>query len=78
MGDQPAARPLPTQDSTTQRTNIHALSEIQTRDPCIQAAKTHALDRAATTPVPINNNIGRNSSITLLHTVLRNEERETK
>jgi hypothetical protein len=30
------------------RTNIHALSGIQTRDPLIQAAKPHALDRAVT------------------------------
>jgi hypothetical protein len=33
---------------TIQQTNIHALSEIRTRDPSNQVAKTYALDRAAT------------------------------
>jgi hypothetical protein len=30
------------------KTNLHALSVIRTRDPNIQASKTHALERAAT------------------------------
>jgi hypothetical protein len=52
MSDQPVARPLPTQDNTTQhrntRTNIHALSGIRTHDPSNQPAKTHTSDRTAT------------------------------
>jgi hypothetical protein len=39
-GNQPAARPLPTQDNTTQKnadTHIHASSGIRTRDPSVRA-----------------------------------------
>jgi hypothetical protein len=41
-GDQPDARPLPTQDNTTQKnadTHIHVSSEIRTRDPSVRAAE---------------------------------------
>jgi hypothetical protein len=43
-------RPLLTQDNATykQNTNIHILKGIQTHYPSKQAAKTYALDRAAT------------------------------
>jgi hypothetical protein len=37
-GDQPVARPLPTQENTT-RTYIHASSGIQTHDPSVRAAE---------------------------------------
>jgi hypothetical protein len=49
-GDQREARPLPPQDSTTQKDedNIHTLSRIWIHCPNIQAVKTHALDRVAT------------------------------
>jgi hypothetical protein len=36
----PSQRPLPTQDNTTQSTNIHALSGIQTHDLSTQVIKT--------------------------------------
>jgi hypothetical protein len=45
MGDQPAARPLPTHDNT----NIHASSVIRTHYPSFERAEMcHALDRVAT------------------------------
>jgi hypothetical protein len=45
--DQPVARPLLTQDSSTQKhnTNIHASNGIQTHDTSNQEVKTYALDR---------------------------------
>jgi hypothetical protein len=42
MGDQPDARPLPIQDSTTQKdadTHIHALSGIRTHDSTVRAVE---------------------------------------
>jgi hypothetical protein len=42
MGDQPFARPLPTQDNTNTehtQTNIHALSGVRTHDPSIRAGE---------------------------------------
>jgi hypothetical protein len=45
MGDEPVASLLPAQDNTAQKdADIYG---IRTYDPSIQAAKTHALDRAA-------------------------------
>jgi len=46
-GDQPDARPLPTQDKRHRktRTHIHASSGIRTRDPNVRAVRTS--DRAA-------------------------------
>jgi len=40
-GDRPVARPLPTQDSATQktRTHIHASSGIRTQDPSVRAVE---------------------------------------
>jgi hypothetical protein len=49
--DQPVARPLPTQDNTTQKdADKHPCldSEIRTHDPSDQPAKTHASDSTAT------------------------------
>jgi hypothetical protein len=50
MGNKPDARPLPTQDSTTQtdRDNSHAVSGIRTHDLSDQAIKAYASDRTAT------------------------------
>jgi hypothetical protein len=53
-GDQPDARPLPTQDNTRQHntaqhrktpTHIHASSGIRTRDPNVRAAEDSACSR---------------------------------
>jgi hypothetical protein len=43
MGDQLAARPLPTQDSTLQKSEetIHALSGIRFHSPIVKAVETH-------------------------------------
>jgi hypothetical protein len=51
--DRPVERPLPTHKQKnahtgTQRQHIHASSGIRARDPSNQAAKTYALDHAAT------------------------------
>jgi hypothetical protein len=53
MGDQPVARPLPTQRTTQPQkkthTDIYDSSEIPTQDPSLQASGTvHALYHAAT------------------------------
>jgi hypothetical protein len=48
-GDEPDGRPLPTQDSATQKdANIHSSSGIRKHDPIVRVAKTHALVCAAT------------------------------
>jgi hypothetical protein len=50
MGDQPYARPLPTQDNTNTELRYPYLECAGVRyDPILERAKTfHALDRAAT------------------------------
>jgi hypothetical protein len=48
-GDEPDVRPLPAQDNTTKEDkDIHAVSDIGTDDPSVQAITAYALDRAAT------------------------------
>jgi hypothetical protein len=44
---QPDARPLSTQNSTTRKKNIHAVSGIRTHDLSVQAIKAYISDRAA-------------------------------
>jgi hypothetical protein len=46
--DEAVARPLPTQDNTTQtRTNTYALSEIRAHDLSVQTIKAYTSDRVA-------------------------------
>jgi hypothetical protein len=42
-GDRPVARPLPTQDSRTQKneTYVHVSSEVRTHDPRVRAVQAH-------------------------------------
>jgi hypothetical protein len=49
MGDQPEAKPLPTQESTTQKDKDKhpCLSRIRTHDLSVQAIKAFASDRSA-------------------------------
>jgi hypothetical protein len=49
-GNQPDARPLPTQDNTTQKNadkHIHASNGIRNHDPNVRAVEDGALDCAA-------------------------------
>lgn len=51
MGDQPVTISLPTENNTTSEKNVehvHALSEIQTQNPCVQTGTVYFIDSMAT------------------------------